>query len=142
MSEILEKLLLVSFGLMTLFLILPIFGPLLENSMENYQEREREVSIIDSDMENLRDMIDFYYNLNSVENYTQNFEFQGKISCVIFNMVLNSTNYRFNFYTEITNSPIYRDLEIDIKFNVSVRTLFISQFLLKSENNSKFLFFF
>ena len=142
MSEILEKFLLISFGLMTLFLLLPIFAPLLENSMENYQEREEEVSIINSDMENIRNMLDHCSNLNSHENYSQNFEFQGKISCVIFNLVLNSTNYRFCFYTETTNSPIYRDLKIDNKFNVSVRTLFISQFLLQSENNSKFLFFF
>jgi len=142
LSEILEKFLLISFGLMTLFLLFPIFAPLLENSMETYQEREKEVNVINSDMENIRIMLDHYSNLNSHENYSQKFEFQGKISCVIFNLASNSTNYRFCFYTEITNSPIYRDLKIDSKFNVSVRALFISQFLLQSENNSKFLFFF
>ena len=142
MSEILERLLLISFGLMTLFLIMPILAPLLENSLENYQEREEELSIIDSDMENIRNMLYIYSNHNSHENFTHNFEFRGKISCVIFNMAINTTNYRFCFYTETTSSPVYRDLEIDNIFKVSIRTLFISQFLFQNENFSKFLFFF
>ena len=142
MSEILEKFLLISFGLMTLFLILPIFAPLLENTIENYQEREEEFSIIDSDVDNLRDMLHYYSNLNSQENYTKYFEFKGEISCVVSNIALNSTIYRFCFYLEATKSPIYREIEIDKKFNVSIGSLFISQFLLQSENISKFLFFF
>ena len=141
MNEILEKFLLIAFGLMTLLLILPIFAPLLENTIENYQEREEEVSVIDSDMGNLRNMLNYYANLNSQENYSKNFEFQGKISCVVFNIAVNSTVYRFYFYMETTKSPIYREIEIDNIFDVSIGSLFISQFLLQSENFSKFLFF-
>ena len=141
MNEILEKFLLIAFGLMTLLLILPIFAPLLENTIENYQEREEEVSVIDSDMGNLRNMLNYYANLNSQENYSKNFEFQGTTSCVVFNIAVNSTVYRFYFYMETTKSPIYREIEIDNIFDVSIGSLFISQFLLQSENFSKFLFF-
>ena len=141
MSEILEKFLLISFGLMIFLLILPIFAPLLENSLDNYQKREKDLDTIDLDMEKIRTMIFYYSNLNSDENFTQNFEFQGNISCITFNISLNLTNYRLCFYSEITNSPIYRNLEIDNKFNVSIRTLLISQYQFLSENNSKFLFF-
>ena len=142
MSEILEKFLLISFGLMTLFLIMPIFAPLLENTMEQYQEREEEINIIDSDMRNLCNMLNYYSNLSSKENYTQNFEFEGRISCIIYNIALNSTVYRFCFYIETTKSPIYREIEINIIFIVSIESFFISQYSIQSKNISKFLLFF
>ena len=142
MSEILEKYLVISFGVMTLFLVIPIFAPLLENSIIDYQERETELNFIDSDMENLRNILNYYSTVKSDENYSKEFEFKSKISCVIYNMGVNSTVYRFCFYRETTKSPIYREIEIDNKFDVAIESIFVSHYLLQNENISKFLTFF
>lgn len=139
MSEILEKFLIISFGLTMLIIILTYMSPymtVIENLTLNSDE---DLYLIKSDMNELIENINKFKNDEPNTNLTKKFVFQGQISLIIDNYQENHTNCIFRFYN---NRTTYRNIQISIIFQIEIQSIFIKQYTIGEFNNSKFINFY
>jgi hypothetical protein len=140
MSEILEKLLLISFGLTVLIIVIPLFQPLLNNYLK-MDENDEQTEIIENDLNQLNQNLKTFDNY-IFQNISKNFIYAGQISVIIDSKSNGSTILLFRFNNNDSDITNYFKFQVEIWFEIIIESYNIHSYQINLKNNSRFLRFF
>ena len=106
MSEILEKMLLTTFGLITFFMIIPMFLPLLNSIQYNSDSEVKNIELVENDIKIFKKEINQILKENFKKNRSNYFLFEGEIN-ILYQNKLDKSYLHFHFYFTTEKSPIY-----------------------------------
>ena len=133
-NQILDKMLLMAFGLMSLLIIAPWLFLLVENNFfSNSDLFDEHITQIEDDLSNLKINIEKHKNGN-LKGQTYYFTFSGEIN-IVHQKIENSTILHLNFYYDIARAPIYLKCAFGSDLNITVRSLQILQYSILQDNN-------
>jgi len=140
MGEILDKMLLIVFGLVILLSMAQILSPIIHTIQEDGQLSEKKYQEIQDDIEDFK---------SNIEKGTQNevvltydFLFKGDISVVVYIKESSFTKFRFAFISNTTQTPIYEIVDIKTSLNISFESIFVKHYSIFMQNSSRFLIFY
>ncbi len=112
----------------------PLFLIITPQNLEN----KSDVDYINSDLQNLADLITEFDDNDSNREISSNFTYPGKIAVIIDKYSNDATTLLFRFSI---NRTIYKKFQVPPDFEIEIRNIFIKQFNIRLLNNSKFIIF-
>ena len=140
MSEILERLLLIAFGLSLVVLTVPLFLPFIENSAEVLNTGNKK--IIDQDLEQLNRDLEKYHSVSFLENISNQFSFSGKISIAIEEENEDYKILVFRFYNTEKRVSTYKRIKISGIEDIIQNSVYIREYTIFSINTTFCIRFF
>ena len=143
MSELIEKIMLISLGISLLLLIIPNISQI--SSLMSYNSNNDE-NTINSDLNQfIQNMNEFEISRSNQTSITK-FNYSGDISVLFENNSQSNSSLFFRFSSEQDSEPninvVYRSISILNSLIVQIDSVFISSYEFSIQNNSIFLRFF
>ncbi len=128
----------IAFGLTMFLIIFQFLNPLFLIIAPQNTENKKEIDYIISDLDNFANLIAEFDNSNNNEEISSIFTYPGKISVIIDKYNDDTTTLLFRFSI---NSTIYKKFQVPSDFGIEIQNIFIKQYYIRFQNNSKFIIF-
>lgn len=137
MAELIERLLLITFGLSILILFLPS----IDFFVAELQIQEEHNTDIEGIITNLNDSV---AKLLSYDNFniTIDIEFNGTINVFEMSKDENHTVLMMRFCIYDSYEPIYHEIYVNNEIEIEINSIFIQKYQLISFNSQYFLYFY
>ena len=128
----------IAFGLTMFFIIFQFLNPLFLIIAPQNTENKKEIDYIISDLDNFANLIEKFDSSNNNEEISSNFTYPGKIAVIIDKYSDDTTTLLFRFSI---NTTIYKEFQVPSDFGIEIQNIFIKQYYIRYQNNSKFIIF-
>ncbi len=128
----------IAFGLTMFLIIFQFLNPLFLIIAPQNTEDKKEIDYIIADLDNFANLIEEFDSNNNKEEISSNFTYPGKIAVIIDKFKDDTTILLFRFSR---NSTIYKEFQVPSDFGIEIQNIFIKQYYIRFQNNSKFIIF-
>ena len=128
----------IAFGLTMFLIIFQFLNPLFLIIAPQNTENEKDRDYIISDLDNFAKLIEEFDSSYDKKEISSNFTYPGKIAVIIDKYNDDTTTLLFRFSRNIT---IYKEFQVPSDFGIEIQNIFIKQYYIRFQNNSKFIIF-
>ena len=128
----------IAFGLTMFLIIFQFLNPLFLIIAPQNTENKKDIDYIISDLDKFANLIEEFDISNNNEEISSNFTYPGKIAVIIDKYSDDTTTLLFRFSKNIT---IYKEFQVPSDFGIEIQNIFIKQYYIRFQNNSKFIIF-